>query len=526
VVAPRTPAEELLAGIWAQVLGVDRVGVEDDFFTLGGDSILAIQATARARQAGLHFTPRDLFEHPTVRGLAAAARTEAPDRPAEPAASDGEVPLTPIERSFLTSDLAAPSHHNQWLLLRLDWPVDPARLQAALAAVVGRHEALRLRLRLDGNGWRQTVAAREDGPVFTHVELRHLQPETHQVAMESAAARLQATLDLAAGPLLKAALFDLGSGRPQRLLLLAHHAAVDAVSWRILLEDLQAAYTQLGSAPAAQLPAVPTSFRGWAERLAGYARSAALGDATAFWRTQTAAPQPPPLPVDHAGGANTVAAERCVTMQLDLDETAALRRAAPAGFRVDDLLLTALALACSRWTGQSRVLVDVEVHGRDDPFGHADLSRTVGWLTAIFPVLLDLDGTADPAACLEAVRARLRAAAAHALGYGLLRHLGGDAETARALAAAPAAQLSFNYLGQVDVADGSREWQPEAGGLSRDPSASRGHLLRLESLTSGGRLEVNWFYSLGLHEETTVRELAEQHLTALRTLLVLGGTGA
>src|SRR6185369_15061068 len=233
--APRTETEEILAGIWSDVLGAGRVGVEDNFFTLGGDSILSIQVTSRARRAGLQLTPRDLFEHPTIAGLAAVARRVG-EVLAEPETVVGPVPLTPIQEWFFAQGFVAPHHFNLPLLLELRRPVAPAMLDRLLVRLLGRHDALRLRFISTEEGWRQEASPSENATPFTTLDLSALSASRQPAALEEAGAALQTSLDLSRGPLLRSALFELGAERRQRLLLAGHHLILDTVSWQVLAE--------------------------------------------------------------------------------------------------------------------------------------------------------------------------------------------------------------------------------------------------------------------------------------------------
>ncbi|MFP5287041.1 MAG: amino acid adenylation domain-containing protein, partial [Thermoanaerobaculia bacterium] len=410
--APRTPAEDALAAIWRDLLRVERVGIHDDFFHLGGDSILSIQVVARARQAGLALTPRQIFENPTVAVLAVLAVPAVAGGEDEGPVS-GEAPLTPIQREFLDSDPVDPHHFNQSLLLTAREPVDPARLEAALAALVRHHDALRLRFPREGTAWRQVHAPVEEvGAGFLHVDLSGLDEGVGRLALEAAAAALQGSFDLARGPLLLGALFTMKSGA--RLLLAAHHLVVDGVSWRILLEDLETAYR------GCALPAKTTSWKRWTERLVEHARSAVVREELDAWLA-LAGGETPPLPRE-AGSVGKIGS---VSVSLPGGVTASLLREAPEAYRarVDDLLLTALSRAFERWTGQSLLRVDLEGHGREEIAPDLDLSRTVGVFTSVFPVVLDLEGAAGPGEALRRVKERLRRIPGWGLDYGLLRYL-------------------------------------------------------------------------------------------------------
>ncbi len=519
-VAPRTPEEAALAAIWAQVLRRERVGVHDNFFALGGDSILAIQVISKARQAGLQLAPRQMFQHQTVAELAAVAGA-AMALPVEQGLVQGPVPLTPIQQAFFDWDLPAPHHYNQTLLLSTRRPLEPALLARALEVVLAHHDALRLRF-IHGERWQQHNAP-DSPPVLTHVDLSGLPREGQVAALEAIAAAMQPSLDLAAGPLLRVALFELGNDQPQRLLLMFHHLAVDGVSWRILMEDLSAAYTQLAANQPAALPAKTTSFQGWAERLLAYAQSAELEVEREHW-LRPARVSSARLPRDHAEGANTVASARIVRVALGQEETGALLTAVPQAYhtQINDVLLTALAQAAHGWTGVPRLLVELEGHGREDLFADVDLSRTVGWFTTVFPVLLDLSGAQGPGAALQAVKEQLRQVPNRGIGYGVLRYLSPDPALRESLRSLPEPDIKFNYLGQVDQVVGDAglfDGAAELSGPTRDPRGRREHLLEVTAVVGGGRLWLEWIYSEAIHERATIAALAERYLAALGDLI-------
>ncbi|HEX2079053.1 MAG TPA: amino acid adenylation domain-containing protein, partial [Longimicrobium sp.] len=271
-VAPRDATEALLAGIFAQVLKRERVGIHDPFFELGGDSIISIQVVARARAAGLHLLPRQLFEHPTVAELAAVCGQAEGAARAEQGEVTGAVELTPVQAWFLSRDFADRHHFNLSQLFELRRPVDAALLERAVRAVAAHHDALRLRFRQVGGEWRQENVGTENAVSFHRVDLSGLDEAARRAALEAECARLQASLELEHGPLLRVALFEMGAGRSARMLAAVHHLVMDIVSWRVVLEDLRAALEQAERGEEIRLPEKTTSFRAWAARLAAHAR--------------------------------------------------------------------------------------------------------------------------------------------------------------------------------------------------------------------------------------------------------------
>ncbi|MGZ3457617.1 MAG: amino acid adenylation domain-containing protein, partial [Archangium sp.] len=321
--APRNATEQALVDILSQVLRVQRVGIHDNFFELGGDSITSMQVVARARQAGLQLSPKLLFQHQTVAALASVA-TPAQQTLAEQGLVQGPVPLTPVQRAFLGEEQPAAHHFNQALLLEVRRPLDPALLEQALRKLVEHHDALRMRFTHQPDGtWLQQGTGLEAPPRLQRVNLTSVPPEGLASAIEAASTQVQRGFDLTAGLLLSAALFDCGAGRSARLLLVAHHLVVDAVSWRILLEDLEALCQQLAQGQQPTLPPKTTSFKTWAEKLQQHAHSDSVKQELGYWLDEARA-RVRPLPVDKSQGANTFASTRTVSLSLDVEETRTL----------------------------------------------------------------------------------------------------------------------------------------------------------------------------------------------------------
>jgi amino acid adenylation domain-containing protein/non-ribosomal peptide synthase protein (TIGR01720 family) len=519
-VAPRTSVEKALAEIWSQILGVEQVGIHDNFFTLGGDSILSIQAIAKANQVGLRLTPKQIFEHQTIAQLAATADT-TPQIQSEQGLVTGSVPLTPIQHSFFEQNFPEPHHWNQALLLELRQTLDPKLLQQAVQHLLEHHDALRLRFQPEVNGWQAINAGSDKEAPFTWLDLSTMSEEKQKAVIEATSTQLQASLNLSNGPLMRVVLFNLGHNLlPSRLLLVIHHLAVDGVSWRILLADLQTALEQLSRGEAIHLPPKTTSFKRWAELLQEHGRTKALHSELDYWRSQQ---RHISLPLDYPGGANTIATSRTVSVFLSEVETQALLQEVPAAYQtqVNDVLLTALAQAFETWTGQQSLLVNLEGHGREEIFPNVDLSCTVGWFTTLFPVLLNLVAN-SPSDALKAIKEQLRHIPNRGIGYGVLRYLNNDRAIAESLAAMPQAEICFNYLGQFDQALPQSSWfslAPEPSGSTRSPLASRRHLLDINGYVTGGQLRLDWTYSALIHKEATVSRVTAEFIKALRKIV-------
>ncbi|KSK10268.1 non-ribosomal peptide synthetase [Pseudomonas aeruginosa] len=502
--APRNAVERTLAEIWQDLLGVERVGLDDNFFSLGGDSIVSIQVVSRARQAGLQLSPRDLFQHQNIRSLALAAKAGAAT--AEQGPASGEVALAPVQRWFFERAIPNRQHWNQSLLLQARQPLDGDRLGRALERLQAQHDALRLRFREERGAWHQAYAEQAGEPLWR----RQAGSEEALLALCEEAQR---SLDLEQGPLLRALLVDMADGS-QRLLLVIHHLAVDGVSWRILLEDLQRLYADLD----ADLGPRSSSYQAWSRHL--HEQAGARLDELDYWQAQLH-DAPHALPCENPHGALENRHERKFVLTLDAERTRQLLQEAPAAYRtqVNDLLLTALARATCRWSGDASVLVQLEGHGREDLGEAIDLSRTVGWFTSLFP--LRLTPAADLGESLKAIKEQLRGVPDKGVGYGLLRYLAGE-EAATRLAALPQPRITFNYLGRFDRQfDGAALLVPatESAGAAQDPCAPLANWLSIEGQVYGGELSLHWSFSREMFAEATVQRLVDDYARELHALI-------
>ncbi|MBV9789292.1 MAG: non-ribosomal peptide synthetase, partial [Chloroflexi bacterium] len=413
---------------------------------------------------------------------------------------------------------------NQAVLLDLAQPLDPALLEQTAQQLVTHHDALRLRFSHAATGWQQSNAADETHALVSHIDLSDVPIAEQSAAVNAHATEIQASLDLTNGPLLRVATFDLGP-QGSRLLVVVHHLAVDGVSWRILLEDLHTVYQQLQSGAALALPAKTTSFQHWATKLQAFAQSPELRAEADTWLSRPWE-QVATLPIDHDTSveANVESSARIASVTLSADETRALLQDVPQAYnaQINDLLLTALAEAFARWTGERTILVDLEGHGREDLFADANLSRTVGWFTSLFPVVLDVRAASGPDGMIKTVKEQVRQIPRRGIGYGLLRHLSDDSEVRSQLAALPKAEILFNYLGQLDQA--LPEGAPftlsrEASGPVHSPRNRRTHLLEINGFVANGSLRLDWTYSEQLHDRATIERVAQDCLRALQSLI-------
>ncbi|WP_405824641.1 amino acid adenylation domain-containing protein [Streptomyces sp. NBC_01390] len=542
--APGSELEKALCGVLADVLGLDEIGVDDDFFALGGDSIMAMQLVSRARAVGVRITPRLVLRHRTVARLAEVATTtgSAVARPVDD--GTGTVPLTPVMHWL--RELGGPyrSYH-QSALVQTPAALDRPKLAAVLLALADRHAMLRGTLvRTETGHW--TLEVPEVGTVDTgtwieRVDVAGLDAEELRAVVADRAHAARAALDPDTGAMVRGVWFDAGT-EPGRLLLMAHHLVTDGVSWRILLPDLAAAWTEVEAGRPATLAPVDTSFRTWSRRLEELAQDPAREAELPFWTgvLEGAAPLPLDRPLDPA--RDTAGTVRNLELRLPADITGPLLSAVPSAFtaNVNDVLLTGLGLAVADWrrrhgdTEGGPALVDLESHGRDEELaGDADLSRTVGWFTSVFPVLLDpgpvdldaaLAGGPEIEEALARVRAHLASLPANGAGYGMLRHL--NPRTAPVLAGFAAPPIEFNYLGRFGIPEAT-DWsyapEEDVSDIGAEPEMREGHALGINVVTEdradGPVLAAHWSWPAAVLSEEAVRDLAETWFRALKSLV-------
>ena len=510
-----------LVQLWQRVLKRDQVGIDDNFFELGGDSIVSIQLVSQGRRDGLHFSPKDLFSHQTVRTLAQVAQTQVQQAQATHLPARGNSLLLPMQQQFFAQAMPEAQRWNQSVMLKARLAPEPAHLRRALHALVAAHDALRLRFQAPQGEWQAHFDEQAPGDdLLWQFDAR--QGETWQALCD----RAQGSLDLAHGPLLRAVQDEVEG--EQRLLLVIHHLAVDGVSWRILLEDLHSAYTQASAGQACELPARTLSVQDWALRLQAHAQSPAGEQEAAFWQGQSSGIDTT-LPARDSRAPLRVHDSNSVATHLDADTTARLLKDCPAAYRtqINDLLLAALARVLQRWTGARDHLVELEGHGReafaDD---EADLTRTVGWLTSLYPARISAGDSLAEAIMLT--KEHLRELPAKGAFFGALRSYASPA-LREALAALPTARITFNYLGQFDSGNGDDAALfrpvPADKGREHSPDAPLQNWLALNGQVFDGELRLNWRFSPLMFEPAQLQQLADDYASELRAVVALCGQG-
>lgn len=515
---PATVAEVAMARVWSDVLGRSRVSRSANFFALGGDSLLSLQVVARARAAGWRIRLAEIFQHQTLRALAAAARPVEAEHPPRVDAS-GAIPLTPIQRWFWAEYGPNPQHYNQGLLLEASALSGPA-LRVAIRAIVSQHAMLRMRTTHAGQ--RQWIATADDDrrAALTTVDLDRVAPAARRHVLARLGARVHASLDLQNGPVFRAAWLRFGDAAGERIFFAVHHLAIDWVSWRVIRDDLAAAYAHALVGAPATLPSASTPYAAWAAAQ----QQREVNPASLDHWTQTVARLPhATLPIEHDTGPNVVGSAATITTTISASATATLQRSAPAqwGVTLRDAVLYAIVEAVTTWTEESHLAVDLEGHGRDDDVTGLDVSRTVGWFTALYPVVLKRLDTGSLGDQINRLHEEIARVPDQGLSWGVLRWRA--SASASAFADAPAPGIAVNYLGSTDhiaPREGTFRLASEWMGPTRDPQSPRRHLLVVEAFVADDRLQMRWEYAPTKHRPRTIAQIAERARVTLERAAV------
>ncbi|MFB6549724.1 condensation domain-containing protein [Streptomyces sp. NPDC056405] len=511
VSAERERAVEILLGIWRKTLGTDSVTPCQNFFDIGGDSLLGLRVVAAAQQAGYPMRPRHMFQAQTVTELADLLIAETPATSvagpaAEPDGANGpgarEVPLLPIQSWFLTGPAPEAGHYNYSNLFDVAAEVDEAHLHTAIEATLHHHDAFRLRFdRAATGGWTQSYAATPPTDILRVFDLSAMTPERAASAFDRAVKTCQSSVSLVDGPLVTCALFAM-PGRHRKLLVAAHHLIMEPASMSIFVDDLTTACEQLARGQKIELLPQRSTYRDWGRTLGHLAASPEVRSETGYWEAVMEAASSH-ISVDHPDGRNDVASQRTLADALDGMTTGVLRSrvTAASGATLTEIVLAGAAAGLRPVTDGGPLLIDFETHGREDIVDSIDLSRTVGWFAALFPLALPA-ATQEASRDLDEAAGVLRGVPRGGLGHGLLTYVSGRLPQRRN-------QVGVTYLGTVGTADRTGTFFRFAGFPEHDraPHMTRPHELEVGAMISGDELHYSITYSTNRFSEGRIKDL-------------------
>lgn len=510
VSVPKTKVEIQLVEIWEEVLGFRPIGVHDNFFQIGGDSILSIQIIAKARQAGIFLAPNQIFENQTISELALFANTESKDISEEKIV--GNVPLLPIQHWFFEEHKNAPHYWNQAMMFDVPEAADTDILQKSIEYLIEHHDSLRLRFEKKEGSWNAYVDEHADVTPFTSIDLTGSLHDEMESAIEAKSIDLQTTQDLSKSGLFQALFFRRRQGNQNRMLLIAHHLLIDNISWQILVSDLESIYEQLIREEKVALSPKTTSYYRWGNHLIELSKSGEFDNELEFWKEQNYSENIPTdidsfLPIDERS-INTLA------LEIDSAATENLLRNSNEAYhtKTEELLIVALMLAFEKWANIKSLCLGLEKHGRQ--YKQIDLTNTVGWFTTYFPVLLKIeDGTSFQSSIIS-IKEKLRSIPNEGIGFGVLRYL----KKLEGLTQKP--PVIFNFLGNQKSFESSVLGKGKfiSKGL-RSPVSERHHLLEINAYIEEGRLNFQFSFSEKFHKPETIQNLIEVFEYKLRQLI-------
>ncbi len=515
--APRDQIEKLLVKIWEEVLGVNNIGIEDDYFNLGGDSIKAIQLAARLQKHQLKLETRYLFQYPTIAALTGYIKEVKQTAPQE--IVTGEVKLTPIQEWFFRKKGPELNHFNQAVLLHRPEGFKEEILKKVFNEFLEHHDALRLVFERDANG---RVRQFNQGMADQLLELKtwNLQEKKESgTIIEETCNQMQSSIDLCKGPMIKTGLFKTNKG--DYLAIVIHHLAIDGVSWRILFEDLTTAYQQVEKGEEPLLPLKSTSFKEWAEKLHDYSNRKELLEELKYWKKFQEV-QLQPLPVDNLITERKIADKGCLSMELFEEYTKKLLKDCNKAYNteINDLLLAALGLAFKQWAGMDKVLVAMEGHGREEIIDNVDITRTIGWFTSLFPVIIEVEQESDIGSVIKNIKEMSRKIPNKGIGYGILKYLT-PKQSKLEISFELEPSICFNYLGQFDQDIKSEVFQIAdiSPGHSIDLNSPMDYSLEIEAVIYEGRLKLSVNYCMKEFNETKIAQLVYKYIENLKQII-------
>ncbi|WP_438711358.1 amino acid adenylation domain-containing protein [Aquimarina muelleri] len=506
-VTPSSKEEKVLVAVCESVLGHTEIGIKDNFYNLGGDSIKSIQVVSRLWQKGYVLKVGDVMGHPILEDM--ASMMSKATRTIDQSQIEGEVVLTPIQRFlFEDSGLSIPNHYNQAVLLKSLKQIDTTILKSVVKELVKHHDALRMVYKKEKNSWKQYNRGYvEECFRIDYHDLRE-EKEAELDKMGNLCQQLQSGFNLSQGPLFVIGHFRLSDG--DRLALICHHLVIDGISWRILLEDLSSLYTQYISGEKISLPLKTDSFQHWGFLLQEYANSENIEQEYAYWEN-ILVNSIPEFPVDKEEKSNKRTLNKQLSFTLDKRLTSVMQTSIHDVYNTDinDLLLTGLGLAIKNVFGINKSIVNMEGHGREDIIEDVDVSRTIGWYTAVYPMLLEVSNSSDATMSLIQVKDDCRSIPNKGVGYGILKYLG------KGFSSEISPTIKFNYLGDfgnginTDKKPSIFEYSSEYIGEVLDKDISRNELLNVSGILVSGELTITISYCSDEYHEESIQKLID-----------------
>lgn len=504
-----SPIEETLLYICREVLNRQTIRLKDNFFAIGGDSIKAIQVASRMSRAGWKIGVKEIFENPVFAELAQYVKKV--EKTIDQSPVTGSLPLTPAQHRFFQTAYEEKHHYNQSLLFSSVKRWSAAGLQLVFNKILEHHDALRITFRRDEQGnWMQENIAPGTPAAIIEIDLTHETNWAEQMAEK--ADQIQSSLDLQNGPLLKVALFHLPEG--SRMLVVLHHLVTDGVSWRILSEDISTLYEQFDNRQVMSLPLKTDAYKTWAEKLQIYSGSKACNDIKTYWHAVAAADVPKlPKDFEHAANLQQHRVNSSFTLSKKITSLLTEKVHKAFGTEINDILLVSLATAINKTFSIPKCMVALEGHGREEILPDVDVTRTVGWFTSVFPVLLDVSHPGGLSRHIIDVKEQLHSVPQRGVGFGILKYMAGDP-----LLQSVQPGISFNYLGEFTSQVALAE---EASGRNTGSTWPAYYTLDVAGLIHNKELSINIEYNSLHYNEATIERLVAAYRESLEQVIHL-----
>ncbi|QDX94131.1 amino acid adenylation domain-containing protein [Brevibacillus laterosporus] len=507
--APRNDLEQLVTEIWQEVLGLEKIGIKDNFFELGGDSIKAIQVLTRLTTAGWKLEMKDLFQNPAIEQVIPFVTPN--HRKSNQGVVEGEIELTPIQSWFFTSQFTDMHQWNQAVMLHGENGFDEDAVALVFQKIVEHHDALRMVYKRENDRIIQWNRGIENEKFQLHKFDVREEENVNEKILELTN-EIQSSIDLTEGPLMKVAIFQTKEG--DQMLIAIHHLVIDGVSWRILFEDFATAYSQALQKQEITFPDKTDSFKDWSIQMQKYANSELIIKEVEYWEKLEKTAKVTMLPRDFEVAENKQKNTRILKTELTMEQTENLLRNVNHSYHteVNDILLTAVGLTFKDWAKTNQMIINLEGHGREDILNDMNISRTVGWFTSQYPVVLDLEKSEDISLQIKLVKENLRHIPNKGIGYDILRYVT-IKELRPSLSFGLQPEVSFNYLGQFDsdVKTGVFSLSQNETGNLFSPESERPFLLDISSVVESGKLQISIGYNSLQYKEETIAALAEMY---------------
>ena len=514
-VEARTEVEKQLSQIWQDVLGLKTsVSIYDDFFSLGGDSILSLQIVFRAKQAGIQLSVKQLFEFSTIAELATVVIVkENEEIKAEQGFVLGKAELTPIQNWFFEQKMSNKDYFNQSVLIDVPKGITEFQWKLIITRLLEHHDGFRTQFSFKENQWFAEVMAMPNEIPLEFVELRGMDREERNKKIEKVCIASHRGLHLKQSPLLNSVLFSKNEDESDTLLLVGHHLIVDVISWQIVIEDLEQLVEASQIGQELKLPMKTTSWLQWASRLREEITSKTTLDELTYWKKQSQ-PSENALPKSGSLEQNTISNMKTFTTVMDSAYTQAILQELPKVFNthINDVLLTAVGSAVGNWSDSQTVRIDIEGHGREMLFEDIDTTRTVGWFTTISPVIIPVYKDQTNVQRLKQVKDTMKIRPRNGIGYGLLSEQLGANVTNQS-------EISFNYLGHLKKGNDSYNFEMDKAGPDWDPNNKRPYLIDVVGRISDGKLYLNWNYCSQIHSQKEIEHVAAMAFDMLEKLV-------